>query len=250
MLPTIKAEFRKLLTIRSTYILVALSLILIVIFAFYFEGYRGNTGSPASTLQPTALKEIIANGIGLGIMFASIIAILFMAHEYRYNTIMYTLTANARRTQVLLSKIFTAAVFGVTYGLLMTLFALGCYLLGLSLRDASLPPQDISWLAEFGKVVFYSVGYILFGLLIATATRSVIAGIATLFIFPTTVEPLLGLILKDNTKYLPFTALDSTTGAAIAQSTLSPGNAIIVSTIYLVAGILITWFLFVKRDAS
>jgi ABC-2 type transport system permease protein len=250
MIPTIKAEFRKLFTVRSTYIMVIISLILIFLFAFWLEGYKGTSGSPASTLAPTALQEIITNGAGLSVLFVSIIAVLFMAHEYRYNTINYTLTVNARRTQVLLAKVFTITVFSLGYGLLAVLTALGFYMLGLSLRDASLPPQDLNILTQVGKLIFYYIGYGLIGLLLAVVTRSIVMSIATLFIFPTTIEPLLGLLLKDNTKYLPFTALDSTVGATMIQNTLTAGTAVLVSTAYLAAGLFVTWWLFVRRDAN
>lgn len=246
----IKSELRKLLTIRSTYILIFLSFALIILFAFFFEGYKGNTGSPASTLQSTALHEIVANGVGLGITFASIIAILFMAHEYRYNLIMYTLTANVRRGKVLMAKMFTILLFGVGYGLLASLLALGSYMAGLSLRGAGLPAQDFSVFAEFGKVIFYSAGYILIGMLIAAIVRSVVAAIAIFLIVPTTVEPLLSLVLKDNSKYLPFTALDSTVGAAMSPHTLSSGSAIMVSCLYLAVAVIATWLVFSRRDAN
>lgn len=247
---SLKAEFRKLFTVRSTYILLALSLALIILFALFFEGYKGNTGSPASTLQPGALHEIVANGVGLGVIFVSIIAILFMAHEYRYNTIMYTLTANVHRTRALLAKLITISLFSVCYGLVATALALASYQVGLSLRDAALPAQDFSLLPELGKIAFYCAGYALIGMLIATVTRSVIVAVATLLIFPTTIEPLLGLLVKENVKYLPFTALDSTVGASMVQNTLQPGPAMLVSMAYLAAALAVTWLLFVRRDAN
>lgn len=250
MIPTIKSEFRKLFTVKSTYIVIIISLVLIFLFSFWLEGYKGVSGSPAATLAPTALQEIINNGAGLSVLFVSIIAVLFMAHEYRYNTINYTLTANARRTQVLLAKVFAIVVFSLGYGLLAVFAALGFYMFGLSLRDASLPPQDLNVLTQVGKLIFYYIGYGLIGLLLAVVTRSIVMSIATLFIFPTTIEPLLGLLLKENTKYLPFTALDSTVGASMIQNTLTVGSAIAVATAYLAGGLLVTWWLFVRRDAS
>jgi ABC-2 type transport system permease protein len=250
MLPSMKAEFRRLFTVRSTYILIGLSLVLIVFFAFWFEGYKGNTGSPASELASTALHEIVANGVGLGVVFASIVAILFMAHEYRYNTIMYTLTANASRSKALLAKLLTIILFSVAYGLFASLVAILSYLLGLSLRDASLPAQQFNVFAELGRIVFYCTGYALIGMLIATVARSVVVAIAAILIVPTTVEPLLGLLLKENSKYLPFTALDSSVGASFAQNTLSSGNAILVSCAYLLTALAVTWLLFVRRDAN
>jgi len=250
MIAILKSEFRKLLTVRSTYVIIALAFVLIGIYTFYFEGYVGNTGSAAAKVGPLALKEIASNGAGMGALFISIIAVLFMAHEYRYSTIMYTLTANVRRTRVFFGKLLTISIFGIIFGMVFIAFAFASYMLGLALRGAELPPQDFNTLVELGKVTFYYMGYALVGILLAIITRSVVVAIATLLIFPAVIEPLLGLLLKTNAKYLPFTALDSTVGATISQSTLSPKNAIITSACYLLIATIIGWLLFVRRDAN
>lgn len=250
MLATIKSEIRKLFTVRSTYFLMAIALVLTMLFAFYFEGYKGNTGSAASMLAPTALQEIVGNGAGLGVMFIAIIAILFMAHEYRYNTIAYTLTLNTRRSKVLLSKLLVISGFAVIFGLIAAGVALGGYMLGLSLRDAVLPAQEFDAIVQIARVAFYYVGYAILGILIACLVRSVVAAVSTLLLYSAIVEPLLSLLLRDNTKYLPVTALDSTVGAAMVPNMLSANAALLVSTAYLVGGLIITWILFVKRDAA
>lgn len=250
MLPAIKSEFRRLFTVRSTYILSVIAVLIMGFFAFWLEGYKGVTGSPASTLKPTAIHEILINSVGLGITFACIITILFMAHEYRYNTITYTLTLNASRTRALLAKIVAAVLFCIGFGLISTGVALVFYLFGLELRNASLPAQQLNLWSDLGKLVFYCASYAMISLLLALLLRSLVAAIAAFLIFPTTVEPLLGMLLKENAKYLPFTALDSTMGNSISSTTLTSGNAMIVSAIYLAVATLVTWFLFVKRDAA
>lgn len=250
MLSSFKAEFRKLITVRSTYIMTLLGVLLVGFFSFWIEGYKGLNQSAASTLSPGALTEIINQSAALGSVFISIIAILYMAHEYRYNTILYTLTANVHRTRVLLTKLLTVALFSIMLGVVFVAAGLAAYFTGLSLRDAVLPAQDITYLSVIGKLIFYIAGYALLAMLLAVATRSVIAAISIFLIFPTTVEPLLSLLLKDNAKYLPFTALDSTVSASMMQATLSSGQAIAVSSAYLAAGFLVTWLLFVRRDAS
>jgi len=252
MLPNIKAEFRRLFTIRSTYILSAVGIAIMCFFSFWIEGYKGLTGSPASELRRTAIQEIINNGAGLGITFATIIVILFMAHEYRYNTIMYTLTSTASRTRALFSKAIVAVIFCVGFGLVAIAIAIGAYLLGVSFRGngVSLPSQDLDLFYNLGKVVFYCAGYALVGLLIATATRNLVGSISFYMVYPTVVEPLLGLLLKDNAKYLPITALDSTMSNSASSITLDPGKAMVISALYIVIAGIITWLLFVKRDAN
>lgn len=251
MFANLKAEFRRLFSVRSTYILMLVGVLIMCFFSFWIEGYKGISGSPASELRPTAIQEIINNAVGLGITFATIVVILFMAHEYRYNTIMYTLTATASRTRALLSKAIVAVIFCVGFGLLATAIAIGAYLLGVSLRDgANLPSQDLDLLYNLGKLVFYCAAYALVGLLIVTATRNLVGSIAFYMIYPTTAEPLLGLLLKDNAKYLPITALDSTMGVSASSATLEPGKAMVVSGLYIAVAGLVTWILYVKRDAN
>lgn len=250
MIPTLKSEFRKLFTIRSTYIITLLVLVFTALMSFYFEGYKGNTGSAASKLEPTALQEIITNTAGMGVLFLAIIAVLFMAHEYRYNTIMYTLTANTRRTTVLLVKMFTISIFAVFFGVLTVLFSIGMYKLGLQMRDASLPAQDLSLWTTLGKVALYYVGYALIGVLLAVLLRAVVGAIAVLLLFPTTVEPLIGIVLKEKAVYLPFAALDTIMGASMVQGSLTSTGAMGVSAIYLGIFGIVTWLLFLRRDAN
>lgn len=250
MIPTLKSEFRKLFTVRSTYVITAIVLVLVGLMSFYFEGYKGNTGSAASKLEPGAFNEIISNTAGMGALFLAIIAVLFMAHEYRYNTIMYTLTANTRRTTVLLTKMFTIAVFGVCFGIVTVLFGLGMYALGVQLRDATLPAQDIAMWTALGKVALYYVGYALIGVLLAVLLRAVVGAIAVLLLFPTTIEPLMSMVLKEKAVYLPFAALDTIMGASMMRGDLTSAGAIGVSAIYIAVFGIITWLLFLRRDAN
>jgi ABC-2 type transport system permease protein len=250
MLPSLKSDFRKLFTVRSTYIMSCIVLALVVLICFYFEGYRGNTGSSASTLAPTAIKEIISNTAGTGALFVAIIAVLFMAHEYRYNMITYTLTANTRRTKVLLSKIIAIVIFGIVFGILTSATGIGLYMLGLQLRDASLPAQDFDVWTQFGKVAIYYGAYALIGLFIATLVRGVVGAIAVLLLFPTAIESTLGLVLKEKAAYLPFAATDTIMGASMIQgNALTSNGAIGVTAIYLVIVGIVTWLLFLRRDA-
>jgi len=251
MLPALKSEFRKLFTVRSTYIMIILALLLTALFAFLIEGYYGESGSPAATLAPTAYHEIVANAGGMTVLFVSIIAVLFMAHEYRYNTIMYTLTANARRSRVLAAKLLVLSGFAVVFSLVITLFALVMYQLGVGARGETLSPQKFDILVEFGRVVVYFVFYGLIGLLVAALLRNIVGAISVLLGLPIIVEPLLGLALKDNAVYLPITATDTIIGAALIQSDkLTPNSAMVVAGLYLVVGWSITWLLFMKRDAN
>lgn len=254
MITTLRSEFRKLLTVRSTYITSVLAILLVILVSFYVEGWQGISGSAASELTPEALREVAVNSATTSVVFSAIVAILFMAHEYRHNLIMYTLTISNSRTKVLLAKIVTVMVYAFGLTVLCGAIGIGTYYLGLSLRDASLPAQSFDLLYVAGRVLFYGVCYGLIGLLFAALLRNVVAAVAAVFILPVTVEPLLGLILKDNSVYLPFASLEQVIvldpNQTVVSGQLSPGKGAFVFLVYLVAGWLITWLLFLRRDAS
>jgi ABC-2 type transport system permease protein len=256
MIPTLKGEFRKLFTVRSTYLLPLIPLAIISIFGFYIEGYRGSGDGPAGALPTnTALSALLLNIVNASTLFTAIIAVLFIAHEYRYNTIMHTLTISNSRTKVLLSKIIVTVIFSIFLTAFFCAYGVLVYCFGLSLRNASLPAQTIDWVNILSRVAFYAVAYSLIGLMITALMRNLVAGIVTLLIAPITVEPLLALLLKHNAVYLPFAALGQVAATDQAPSigggtALSPGKAALTVSVYLVVGWIVTWYFFLKRDAN
>jgi ABC-type transport system involved in multi-copper enzyme maturation permease subunit len=256
MLATIKSEFRKLLSVRSTYFVCLLSLILVGIYLFYIEGFLGRTGSSTAreTMNGSALSEAALGVFSSTGIFIAIIAILQAVHEYRHNTIMYTLTTSSSRTKALFSKALVLTGFGVFFALFCVAFGIGMYLLALSIKGASLPPQTTDWAHVLGRGVFYSAAYASLGMIIAFLSRNIAAAIAIFLVFPTAVENLLVLLLRDNAVYLPFSALEKVLAVpgnqGIAKGDLSVPGAILVSCGYLAIGWVITWILYLRRDVS
>lgn len=258
MINALKSDLRKLLTIRSTYIMSAIAVLLTSGISFYFEGYKGNSGSPAATLGSNALEVIISTTAGFSVVFITIVAILSVAHEYRYNTIMYTLTSNASRTKALASKCMVLTAYAVIFGLITCALAIGSYMIGLSLRDVSLPAQDFDILTQIGRISAYFAGYALVGLLLATLIRNLVGAIVIFLIAPSTIESLLSVfILKDNGVYLPFRSLDNIVGIStvdnpggVLGSTVSPATSIAVAAIYIIIALLVTWVLYLRRDSN
>ncbi len=254
MLHALKSEIRKLLSVRSTYVILFLVLVFTAIYAFYVEGYRGLSGSGASQVNEYALREIVLIATTTGSIFLAVIGILFIVHEYRHNTIMYTLTASNSRTKVLGAKLLALLGFSVAFTAICGLFGLLSYFIGISLRDVSLPEQTFDTINIIGRIMFYNLTYALFGMLLAIITRNIAAAIILLLITPTTVEPLIGLLLKDTAGYLPFTALEKATAihgdVSMFPGSLSTASSYAVVIVYLLIGWLVAWWLFLRRDAN
>lgn len=255
MLASIKSDLRKLLTVRSTYFLTGAAMIIVALISFYAEGWKGGSeGSPAARVTDQALEVVILQS-SIAVIILAIISILHIAHEYRYNTIMYTLTANVSRFKVLLSKMVSISIFALVFAAFIIGFSVACYLLGISMRDVSLPAQNIDLLAVLGRVAFYFVAYALLGLLIASIIRNLVGAIAFFFIVPNTIEGMLQAFwLKDNSKYLPFQTLDNVVmpplNNAPTMAQLTHGESILLSLGYLAILGVVAFVLFIRRDVN
>lgn len=271
MKASLKSEFKKLLTVRSTYILMLGFLLLCAFFAFYVHGYKDAiseklilTGhSPkdqaAAALFAASAITQISNVLAVA---GALIGLLLLAHEYRYNTIVYTLTASNRRSKVLGAKIIAILCLVFIYSVIGTAICLGLVWAGAAVAGYSLPPQDINFLTFFAKSVFFCEAFAMAGLLFITLIRNQVGAIAALLILPNTVEGLLTLLLKNNAVYLPFTALSQVVqgptirGAAPAHpdrmntGSLAPGKGAVVYLCYLVGIWAVAWYLFRRRDAN
>lgn len=269
MMSAIKAEFRKLTTVRSTYVLILFFLLLGAFFSFYVHGFKdaaaafspsSPSGSAGAALFAASSITQIANIIAVA---GALIALLLLAHEYRYNTIIHTLAASNSRSKVLAAKIIAVAGLVFVYAVISTAILLALVWAGATAAGYSLPPQNIDYLNFFAKSVFFCEAFAMAGLLFITLIRNQVGAIAALLILPNTVEGLLSLLLKQNSVYLPFTALQQVVqtptipGAQAAHAmrdatngSLTPGKGALVFLCYLVFFWTIAWYLFQRRDAT
>jgi ABC-type transport system involved in multi-copper enzyme maturation permease subunit len=242
----LKAEFRKLFFTRSTYALIFVVLAVNGFIAFFVDGIRADTGSlqSANTLFESTLGAANFTGI-----FVAVIGALLIAHEYRYHTIAYTLTAANSRSKVLLAKASTLLAF--TFGLTVIVCVLSGVLFYIGVAQSAnpyvlvqqhTPLWDLAW-----RCLFFTGGYAIAGVIIAEITRSTVGAIATLLLVPSTIELVLTLLLKNNAVYLPFTALSNIVDT---HGKLAPGKAALVFTGYLVVAGALAWVSFTRRDAS
>ena len=244
MIPAIKSEFLKLITVRSTYFILAFVLLIILFFAGYVEGYKAG---PELINNPQMLGKEVINAISAVGIFCGLIAILLFSHEYRYNMIVYTMTSLRGRNQVLLAKIAVMTGFALAYGLAIAILSplaayMGAQLAGNDLVSQSIYYGDLLW-----RSWFYVWGMAMVGLLLVALTRNQVFSVVALFFIPVTVEGIATLLLKDNSIYLPFTALNSVINKT---ADISPPKAALVFMTYLLAWWAVAWILFLRRDAN
>lgn len=251
MISTLRAEFMKFLTVRSTYIWTALTFALIGFVAFYGFGY--STQTPV-IIEPGFMLNMLTTVIAVFITIATILTILLVAHEYRYNTITYTLTASPSKLRVLAAKAIVMLAYTTVIGVVLLIMAYAATRLGLSMKGVTLAAQDIPLWDTFWRLGAYAWGYVLVGIIIATIVRGLVGSIVLFFIIPA-IEQMSSLVLKGASKFLPFRSLDSLLVSRMDVSevgieVLTAKAALGVFSIYLVAGLIVAAISFVRRDAN
>lgn len=248
MLAAIKAEFRKLLSVRSTYFLVGLAALFTIFYAGYIQGFRLNG---KDLLNPGLLSSDVSGALSsLPMLLGAIVVILLMTHEYRYNTIMYTLTNSNSRSKVLIAKLAVVAVFGLLLTAFIGILSPVASIVGIHLHGNVLAPQTLDLGSLIARALFSGWSYITAALLLAVLVRNQIAAIVLLFAIPM-VEQILVLLLKKNSVYMPFMAQNAIlSDPQTQQGTITHLHAAMVFGGYLVVGWIVAWVLFLKRDAN
>ncbi|MDQ3065132.1 MAG: ABC transporter permease subunit [bacterium] len=296
MIPTLKSEFRKLLTVRSTYFATAIIVALLTLFTYFgtsqiyvYEDQEMISEDSALAQEPTDQEKIVndiekpqefappkisnilpdyillshlQSAIGLIGFITAVVAILFMAHEFRYNIINHTLTSSNNRSKVLLAKIIVvlayttlATILGIATVVAVTYIAVG-------IKDLIMPNPNIDWPYIVSRLLAYSVGMSLFALALITLLRNLTAGIVVLFVLPI-IEQIIGGIIRGSNptiqvmKYLPITSLSYVTNVYFPEGGFGDGpkpltiaQALTTFLIGLVIVWAISWYLFLHRDAN
>ncbi|MFZ1249202.1 MAG: ABC transporter permease [Candidatus Saccharimonadales bacterium] len=243
----LRTELRKVLTLRSTYVVTILTLLLAGAVNFWGMGYKYHGGANPHYMFDNIIGSF--NGVGI---FSGIVAILLATHEYRYNTIFYTLTANRSRSGVLLAKAAVVTSYAVVFVALVALVSYAALMLGLHLGHHSVGPQSVAYGQMIWRGLFYIWGMGMFGLLIALLVRNQIGTIVLYLLTPGTVETLASLLLKENAKFLPFTALGNVVAQPMfsAQKMVPINESAFIALGWIVALSLVAWLLFLRRDAN
>jgi ABC-type transport system involved in multi-copper enzyme maturation permease subunit len=247
MMAELRAEFLKLTRTRSTYYVIAISLVLEGIFAFWANGVKVEA---ARLAMPTFLQSQVVDAIGALGLIGGFVAVLLVTQEYRFNTIMYTLASSNRRLKVFLAKFIVLSLFAVVFTAVMAALSPLLVMLGVAIQGGHLSSQHMYYADILWRVFFYGWGYMMAGMVIGFLARNQIAAFAGMLLLPGLIEQLLGLVLKENAIYLPFSALDAVLHPGTGSHVLTVAGAAGVYLIYLALGWAAALALFLRRDAN
>jgi ABC-type transport system involved in multi-copper enzyme maturation permease subunit len=141
MINSLKAELRKIYSVRSTYATLAFCFLIMCIYAFWVEGYKAGDGS-RSAADIHKLAFLLRDAVGNLAFFGGIVGVLCFSNEYRYNTITYTLTASNSRVRILVSKIIAITLYSILFTIFVAVFASLLMYIGITVKGLFLPLLD------------------------------------------------------------------------------------------------------------
>ncbi|MFD7288646.1 ABC transporter permease [Streptomyces sp. NPDC059863] len=229
----LRAEWAKLWSLRSTWITLGLSMVLLIALGAIFASTY-SPGADARGPGPEAADAVAValGGLDFAQLAIGVLGVLIMAGEYSTGTIRSTLAAVPTRLPVLWSKVvgFGGTAFltaGVT--VFVSFFVSGRMLDGTDIALGVSSPGVVRALLGAGAYLAL-VGVL--GVALGTLIRSVAGGIGllvtTLMLLPLLTRLLPAALRDDITPYLPSSAGGSMFALHPASDALGPGAGLAV----------------------
>ncbi|MGA1481819.1 MAG: ABC transporter permease [Candidatus Nanopelagicales bacterium] len=242
-------EWRRIRTVRSTWLLVAVGIVVPAGLAVLFSGL-GQSTSDQTGEPPAEVATALAALLPLAAAILCTVGAASFGQEYRHGLIRVTLSIFPQRTTVFAAKLITVTVLvAVTAVATIAAIVLAEYLGRLVAGAPSGWPSGV--LGSLGVIgVLYVTIFALIAFAITALTRNQPLGIIAPIVLAVLIEPLIGLIAQSqfwtwSDWVLPFSS---------GQSALAVGGAeawghIAVFFAWFVALGIAAWLLFRRRDA-
>ena len=257
MTGVLRYEGLRLRTVRSTWVLIAMGIILPVALTFFvawstagflIEGQETGPGGPGSEgFAPAGLSG--ATGLLLGSLLVTLGAAAF-GQEYRHGLIRITLAAFPHRNRVFLGKtIMVVFAVVITTVIAIILIAIANNI-GLTLGGASASTDILGSVGVQLRALLVVLFFVLMAFAITALTRNQPLGILVPIIAAAVVEPIITVIasLQDWTWIswvLPFNGALAAVGTSGAEAWGHLG----VALAWLLALLIPAWVIFNRRDA-
>ena len=251
---TLAAEWAKLASLRSTYLILGLGLALSIGTTALVAAALGSTQESWSADFSPITTSMVGNIWAL-IIFP-VLGVLVMSREYSGGLIRLTLTATPRRGRVLAAKLILVSGITFVFGLLTTV---GMFLVGQAILGAYGMPSTNLGDADVQRVVlglgavtpFFPIVGLALGVLLRSTAGAITAVLGLLWLPVIFGEILPTWWQKNVMSLLPGPAMDSFTIAHIEPSALNvdPVVGAVIAGAWLVAVVGAAYLTLVRRDA-
>jgi ABC-2 type transport system permease protein len=217
-------EFRKLITVRSPWLLLTLGPLIVV------AGITGLVTSGGNVHDPAVADKAFGH-VGLAAIFTLMFGILAVAGEYSRGTITDTFLSFPRRPQVIIAKLAVYGATGTAAGLVSAATAVAVTAGWWSAKGGTVGWSAAGTWETLGGGVAANAAFAAIGIGVGALVRNVVAAVAAALAWIVVVEGILGqLIGSGAARWLPFYASES-----LDRAGLTPGGGL------LPGGLLAQW---------
>jgi ABC-2 type transport system permease protein len=195
----IHLELYKLRTVRSTLVLLVVSQLVIA------AGVTGLVLSSKTLDTPSAAPTALAHA-GLASLFTLVLGILAVAGEYRNGTVTDTFLTTPRRSRVVLAKLVGYALGGAAFAVVNAVVALASTAAWWQIKGVAFDltaPHVVSTLAG---CFAWNIAFAVIGVGIGALARNLSAAVAGALAWLALVEGIVGQLVGDAARWLPFAA--------------------------------------------
>lgn len=193
----IRIEWWKVRTTRAPWFLLLAAIALVI------AGVSGISNMGVDLASPDTVSKAAAH-VGLVSLLALVLGILIVGSEYRHKTISDTYLSTPRRTRVVAAKVVVATAMGFAYGIVSALTAVVMIVFWWRVKAV---PLDLTsgalWDTLLGGVV-WNAAFAALGVALGALLRNVTAAIAAALAWIAVVEGVVGQLIGDLAKWLPF----------------------------------------------
>jgi ABC-2 type transport system permease protein len=206
-------EFRKLGTIRSPWLLLALGPLIVV------AGISGLVASGGNVHDP-ALQSRAFSHVGLAAIFTLMFGILAVAGEYSRGTITDTFLSFPGRRSVIVAKLTAYGAVGAAAGLVSAGVALVVTAAWWSAKGGTFHLSAAGTWRTLGGGVAANVAFAAIGVGVGALVRNVVAAVAAALAWIAVVEGIAGQLTGPGlARWLPFSASEALDRASLTSST-------------------------------
>jgi ABC-2 type transport system permease protein len=209
----IHIELYKLRTVRAPLILLGLSQLVII------GGVSGLVVSSDTLRTADAAPGALAHA-GLVSLFTLVLGITAVAGEYRNRTITDTYLSTPRRSQVIGAKLVAYGVAGAAFATINAVTAVVATRVWWAVKDVPLDLAETRVWHTVAGCFAWNVFFAVIGVGIGALIRNLTAAIAAALAWVALVEGIVGQLVGDPARWLPFA-----TGSALGDLAAAAGTA-------------------------
>jgi ABC-2 type transport system permease protein len=209
----IRAELRKLTTVRAPWLLLAAGPLIVV------AGISGLVSSGANVSDPAVQARAMSH-VGLAALFTLVFGILAVAGEYRHQTITDSYLSFPRRRALLLAKLVVYGVTGAAAGLAAAATAVVVTAIWWAAKGATVQLSSAATWQVLGGGIAANAAFAVIGVGVGALLRNVIAAVAAALAWIALIEGIAGQLLGSGlARWLPFYASEALDRASLTPAT-------------------------------